>query len=298
MPVTNTPLRYPGGKTALTGFVRKVLEENGLAGGVYAEPFAGGAGIAVNVLMSGHARKIVINDLDIAVYNLWLSLLRQPHEMIRLVREAVVSVEEWHRQRKIYRDPDAAPLEKGFATLYMNRCNRSGILAANPIGGLSQTGPYLMDARFNRGMLVEKIERIANMAGRIEICNEEARTLLYRLSRRRDSRDTFVFLDPPYYVKGSALYMNHLQPRDHQCLARALHRSNLAWMVTYDDVPETRSLYTEHQLVPFDLNYTAFSARSGKEILVLKEGLRMPPAAISMNFSSAHGFKPTARRSI
>lgn len=293
MPVTNTPLRYPGGKTALTGFVQKVLEENDLAGGVYAEPFAGGAGIAVNLLMSGHARKIVINDLDEAVYNFWLSLLRHPQEMIRLVRETALNVSEWQRQKEYYRNPNASLLEKGFATLYLNRCNRSGILTANPIGGLEQTGPYPIDARFNRNMIAGKIEIIAAMADQIEVRNEDARTLLKRLRYRKDAMKTFVFLDPPYYVKGSDLYFNHLQPQDHRSLAKAIHRSRLAWMVTYDDVPETRAFYGQHQLVPFDLNYSAFKSRYGKEILVLKEGLKMPPAAISANFSKALGFRPT-----
>jgi DNA adenine methylase len=298
MPATSTPLRYPGGKTALTGFMQKILEENGFAGGIYAEPFAGGAGLAINLLISGHAKKIVINDLDNAVYSFWYAIVKHPSVIIDWLQNVEVNIDEWIRQRKIYKSNCSGILEKGFATLFLNRCNRSGILSANPIGGINQTGSYSLTARFNKELLVSKIERIGSLANRIEVRNEDALKIIHLLGQRKCANKTFVFLDPPYFVKGSALYMNHFKSHDHLNLAQSIKKSLLSWMVTYDDVPQTRLLYQTHQLIPFDLNYTAFAQRNGKEILVLKNGLKIPSTSIAANYPYAINLKSAISRSI
>lgn len=41
-------------------------------------------------------------------------------------------------------------LEIGFATFFLNRTNRSGILKAGVIGGKAQLGKWKIDVRFNK----------------------------------------------------------------------------------------------------------------------------------------------------
>ena len=75
-----SPLRYPGGKTKLYSIVKEILNCNNLIGGTYVEPFAGGAGIAIKLLMNNDVSKIVINDIDPAIYYFWKVILNYPDE--------------------------------------------------------------------------------------------------------------------------------------------------------------------------------------------------------------------------
>ena len=114
-----TPLRYPGGKGKFTPYVKEVMELNGLVGGHYVEPFAGGAGVAFGLLFSEYAKRIHINDLDPSVYAFWYSVLNHPEDLCRLIKDTRVNIKNWLKQRDIKRDPEnASTLELGFATFY------------------------------------------------------------------------------------------------------------------------------------------------------------------------------------
>ena len=75
MAVSYSPLRYPGGKSRLANFMKLVIQTNNLQGGVYVEPFVGGAGVALALLLDGYVEQIIINDIDISVYAFWHTVL-------------------------------------------------------------------------------------------------------------------------------------------------------------------------------------------------------------------------------
>jgi DNA adenine methylase len=133
-----SPLRYPGGKSKLTAYVLETMKLNGLEGAVYVEPFAGGCSIAWYLLLNGHARKVYINDLDPAIHAFWYCVLYKTDELCELIRTTSVTMDEWHKQREIYRKSTNDYLPLGFATFFLNRTNRSGIIKAGVIGGLEQ----------------------------------------------------------------------------------------------------------------------------------------------------------------
>ena len=53
-----SPLRYPGGKGKLARFVADVIRSNDLQDGSYVEPYAGGAGVAFELLLTGIVRRV------------------------------------------------------------------------------------------------------------------------------------------------------------------------------------------------------------------------------------------------
>ena len=63
-----TPLRYPGGKSVMTPFFIDLFNANSIKMPIYAEPYAGGAGTAINLLLSDNVNEILINDANICIY--------------------------------------------------------------------------------------------------------------------------------------------------------------------------------------------------------------------------------------
>lgn len=279
-PRGHSPLRYPGGKACLTQFITELAVINGRIGGTYVELYAGGAGAALNMLFEGTFSHIHINDFDYNIYSVWHSVLNDTDRFIQLIKDTPVTIDEWHRQQQIYKKGKAAgTLALGFATFFLNRTNRSGIIfKAGPIGGLDQTGNYLLDVRFNKKNLIERIERIANHREQITLTNADAVQILQDLSAyHTDIQDIFLYLDPPYYQKGKQLYLNNYSHNDHMKLAEAVAAldNQIKWLISYDNIAEIKQMYQGYRMSCFDLNYTLQSKKFGSELLVFAHGLKI-----------------------
>jgi DNA adenine methylase len=273
-----SPLRYPGGKAKIAGFLKLLIEENGLIESVYVEPFAGGASVAIDLLVNEFVSAIQINDIDYAVYAFWKSSLTQSERFCEAILAAPLTIQEWLRQRTIYQSPGSHDIfDVGFAAFYLNRTNHSGILDGGPIGGVSQSGKWGIDARFPRQHLVERVRRIACFRDRICLTNEDAFRLLSKLLRRT-SRRCFLYLDPPYYKQGHDLYVNFYTHIDHEGISRLMgNNRERHWLVSYDDAAEIRAMYGAFRQLRYQLSYTARDYREGAEVLVFSDSLAVPP---------------------
>jgi DNA adenine methylase len=275
-----SPLRYPGGKGSFYPYIAAAVRVNGLVGGAYYEPFAGGAGVALGLLSDAVVQEIVLNDIDYHVYCFWHSAIYESNRFIDRVASIELSISEWHKQKDIYRAPDSYSIfEVGFSTFYLNRCNRSGILSrSGPIGGNDQSGKWKIDARFNRQTLISRLRQIADLSSRITVCNMDAVDFLkHRLPRGNGRQNVFVYIDPPYVTAGERLYVNHFTPRDHKFLAEYLvHQRILKWIVTYDDGILIRNLYSSCQEWLFSLGYSLQSKQQGKELIIAPQHITLP----------------------
>lgn len=277
-----SPLRYPGGKAPFAPFIAQVMESNGVAGGHYLEPYAGGAGIALDLLFHGHASHIHINDADPAVYAFWISATRHSDTLLELIESTPITIEEWLKWRSVLREECKASLvEKGFATLFMNRTNRSGILKAGVIGGKSQNGNYKLDARFKKEIVAARIAEIAKRAKDISVYCEDSLQLLNRCSEFLPKK-SLIYLDPPYYVKGKGLYRNYYQHDDHVDIAKTIQNKNFEWpwVVSYDNAEEICSMYQLSRSLSYGLNYTAQRRYVGNEVMFFSQNLEIPDEAI------------------
>jgi DNA adenine methylase len=276
----HSPLRYPGGKQILAGVLAHLIRTNDREGGIYAEPYAGGAGAALTLLFSEHVQSLMLNDADSNIYAFWHSVLNRTDEFLKLLRDASLTTKEWHRQREIYiRPTEHSSLDLGFSTFYLNRCNRSGIIVnGGMIGGQNQAGKWKLDARFNKDELARRVQRIALYRKRISLFNLDAVDFLLKHIDRPDiASKVFVYLDPPYYNKGSQLYLNYYAPADHGELATYIAgQGSFLWVMSYDDVRDIRRLYSGLRQVHFALGYSARTRRIGKEVLVLSDKLKFP----------------------
>jgi DNA adenine methylase len=272
-----TPLRYPGGKQKLAPFIGELMVCNELDGGHYVEPYAGGAGVALELLFSGTASHVHLNDSCAGVYAFWRSVVNSPDELCRRIATASLTVDEWRRQKAILASPSKhRQIDVGFSMFFLNRCNRSGIAAGGVIGGLSQSGPWKMDARFSRNELIRRIEAIAAKKAHISIKNMDAEDFL-RTYVPTLPKKTLVYCDPPYYHKAPRLYLNHYRPEDHARIARVIQRSVARpWVVSYDAAEEIRSCYTERKSFTYSLQYNARRVYRGTELLLFSDRLTLP----------------------
>lgn len=274
-----SPLRYPGGKAILSDLLAGVVRENQLSDAAYVEPYAGGAGAALNLLFGEHVQSILLNDIDRSIYLFWYSVLHKTTEFTKMIKGVRVSMSEWNRCREIYQSPKhTSQVKQAFAAFYLNRCNRSGIIMnGGPIGGKGQKGKWKLNDRFNKHDLIQRIARISLFKTRIGVCNEDALALLKRLCKKCDPQNTLIYLDPPYYVKGSKLYLNSYSKEDHKALASfLLKHQSFKWVLSYDNVKEVRALYCGIQNIQYKLNYSASSVRKGKEILFFSNSIKLP----------------------
>jgi DNA adenine methylase len=272
-----SPLRYPGGKAALLETMSSILRLNKLDRGHYVEPYAGGCGLALSLLIGGHASDIHINDLDRSIWAFWHCVLNHSKDLTDLIMHSPITVAEWYRQREVQaRSSKAHVVELGFSTFFLNRTNRSGVIkGAGIIGGLSQSGNYKIDCRFNREDLAARVRRIAKYRSRIHLSNLDAIPFLKETDRTLPP-ETLFCIDPPYFAKGSSLYTNFYGPQEHAIVAKVIHKLKHKWVVTYDDAQEIRSLYSAHRKYSFDIQYSIQTKRIGSELLIASSGLRLP----------------------
>lgn len=278
--IAASPLRYPGGKQILGRIVAHLIRINGASGGTYVEPYAGGAGVALALLFGEHVDRVLINDADPCIYAFWEAVLGDTERFVRLLHETPATVKEWARQRAIYQSPgNYGSLRLGFATFYLNRCNRSGIIATGgPIGGQNQTGKWKIDARLNRAELERRIRKIATYRERIAISNADAMEFLDgTVAPMEGKQKPFVYLDPPYYAKGRDLYLNHYSADDHSVLAAYMAKQRrFPWIMSYDRVPEIVRLYSKFRQVRFSLGYSARDRREGSEVMIFRPEIAFP----------------------
>lgn len=276
-----SPLRYPGAKWRLEAFISSLLKLNRIDGGHYAEPYAGGCSLALSLLFSEQVKEIHLNDLDRSIYAFWKSVTEYSSELIERIHATEINIETWREQKEIQKNKRTASIvELGFSTFFLNRTNRSGILNAGVIGGKAQLGKWRIDARFHKQHLIERVQKIATFKSRIHVTKLDALDFVRRRGASLPAK-SFLYLDPPYFVKGQELYLNSYRPADHARVAEVvLGTVGIPWMVSYDDTTEIRALYKTARKEKYELRYSASLSRKGNEIIFLSPGLRINKALL------------------
>lgn len=265
----------------MAGLLSQIRKLNGLGNRTFSEPFAGGAGASLTLLYLEETPEIIINDADHAIRDFWWAVINRSKSFANMISNTRVSMAEWRRQRAVYRDHGrVSRLHRGFATFYLNRCNRSGIIMnGGPIGGIRQKGKWKLNARFNKTELIRRCKKLAEYRERIHISGRDG----IKFIEGQNSDSTFYFIDPPYFNKGKTLYLNALDEDYHVALgARLESMRDAAWVLTYDDCPEIHRIYQGWTSIrPFSLRYAAAERRSGKEVMITPKWMRLPTSQAS-----------------
>ena len=273
-----TPLRYPGGKGRMGPWIAELLRHNSISGGWYVEPYAGGCGAALFLLIHGYVDRIVINDADPVIFAFWRAVTEQPDELIAKIKSTRVSMTAWRAQREILAtSANHSQLDVAFATFFLNRTNRSGILTGGVIGGKSQSGNWKLDARYNKEDLIERIRVIGKLSKRISVYGLDAIDLLDTIEPTLPEK-SLIYLDPPYFQKGAQLYRNFYDSNDHAAIADRVAKLKVPLIVTYDSAQEISALYRSFDQVEFFLRYSTHQARPQATELLIYKNLNLQSA--------------------
>lgn len=274
MPTTYSLLRYPGGKASIAPMLSYVITKNKLQHCQYVEPYAGGGGLALNLLFRRLVSDIHLNDFDPLIWSYWYSILNFTNEFIEKIRDIDVTLDEWHRQKEISKNlENYSVFEAGFATFFLNRTNRSGIISGGVIGGLDQSGKYKIDCRFTKKTAIEKLNRIRPFHHRIHLYNKDAVDFMKEIDDELPKNSLFC-IDPPYFSKGSSLYTSFYDKEDHKEVAKCVKSLKTKWLLTYDNADEIKALYPPSRQYNFSLNYSVQTKRKGTELLVHSRGIK------------------------
>lgn len=267
----SSPLRYPGGKACIFNFVAKLFYENNLIGINYAEPYAGGSGLALRLLYDELVDNIYINDLDRSIFAFWKTITEQNALFCDWVESVDVNMDSWYEYKEIQTNRHNYDLfDLAKSTFFLNRTNVSGVIKGGVIGGYEQLGKYKIDARFNKSQLIERIEKIGRFKKRINVSNLDGINFLKKMNVAQ--KEVFIYLDPPYFLKGADLYMNYYSKEDHKKLSEYVQKINKTWMVSYDENDFILNLYASNKRISYKLSQNT-SNRVGTEILVFCDKL-------------------------
>lgn len=269
-----SPLRYPGGKNKTYEYIKSLVLENEI--NTYIEPFAGGASVALRLLINQDVENIIINDYDRSIYSLWSTIKNNPDELINKIKSTPITMEEWYQQKEIQTNKMfVGETDLAFSTLFLNRTNRSGIIKAGVIGGKKQNGNYKLDCRFNKEKIISRIIAISNLSDRIKVCNYDAKEFLEK--EVKETTKSLTFFDPPYYKKGPELYTNFYTHNDHLELAEAIEKvmQEQYWILTYDIAEEIEKLYEKHIYTKYYLNYSIAAPSKGQEFMFFSNNLNI-----------------------
>lgn len=219
------------------------------------------------------------------MYAFWRAVLSSPDELCARIENTCLTIDEWQAQRSIYFMAPDASLDLAFATFFLNRTNRSGIIyKGGVIGGLEQAGPWKINARFNREDLCRRIQKVARFRTRITITQLDAWCLLSHPAHTQTRR--IFYLDPPYYVKGRGLYDDFYDHSDHERIAKAVQSLTCPWIVSYDAVPEILEIYQASKSLRYSLSYSASTKQQGSEVMFFSDSLTVPAVRSAAGVSS------------
>ena len=275
-----TPLRYPGGKTWLLGYLKRFLEFHHFSKlDLIIEPYAGSAAIAVGLLEENLAERAILCEKDELIVSFLESVKFEPDELIDFIQTVEVSLNTWNSLKR-FLSVDAckrySSLDLAKALIFYNRTNYSGIIIGGPIGGMNGHSRYGIDCRFNRGKIIQKIRQLCEISDRIEIVQGDGLQFMRSLSTKPLPDHSLFYVDPPYYVAGRDLYRYFFKLKDHISLANFLRKLDFPWLLSYDDAQFIRNLYSNLKWQPIYADHQAGSFKKGvMELLV--SNMKIPP---------------------
>lgn len=239
-----SPLRYPGGKSKLIDYLYTKLQPNKLD--TFVEVFAGGASFGLALLEAGIIDHLVLNDIDKNLINFWNEVLHNPEPLLYKIQTLTPTHMDYEEAKSLLSsNAPVSPTELAWAYLLVNRLSYSGIQKAGCLGGKHGSTEALLE-RYNPKKLIKQITHLATMKDHITLLNLDYTEVIETYYWRED---VCLFIDPPYFLQGKALYNHYFTEHDHRALSELIQSLTLEFpgcadmLITYDNDPFIQNLY-------------------------------------------------------
>jgi len=241
-----TPVRpasaYIGGKKLLAAKIVARIEE--VPHRTYAEPFVGMGGVFLRRRFAPKAE--VINDLSRDVATFFRILQRHYAAFMDMLKFQLTSRSDF--ERLMATNPAVlTDLERGARFLYLQRLAFGGKIAGRNFG-VSPGSP----GRFDVTKLSETLTELSERLSGVIIENLPYSDFIDRYDRS----DTLFYLDPPYYGTEGFYGADAFSRADFEHLARQLDGVVGDFILSINDLPETRRLFRNFAIEPVELRYT------------------------------------------
>ena len=258
-----SPLRYPGGKSRAVEKIAALIppfEE-------FREPFVGGSSVSIFLRQKFPEKKFWINDKYSELITFWRELQQNPDNLIKQIRRWQREFSDGKVLHKFLQNNKSNFNEVETAAMFFifNRITFSGTTEA---GGFSVQA---FEKRFTESS-IERLIKMPEILQGVKITNFDYEDVL-----SEQGENIFLFLDPPYFsATNSALYGkngNLHKTFDHQRFAESLQKCRHKWLLTYDDSPFIRELFSFANISNWNLMYgmrnqTAESVQLGNELFI------------------------------
>jgi DNA adenine methylase len=266
MPQIKSPLRYPGGKSKA---LRNILPHIPLNIAEYREPFVGGGSVllAVKQLLGKRVEPYWINDINYDLCCFWEYARDEVNSLVETIGEFKYKYSEGKELFKYFTRDDLKlnDFDRAVRFFILNRITFSGTVDS---GGYSQKA---FESRFTDSS-IDRLQKLSERLLSVHITYGDYEKLLFT-----EGDGIFIFLDPPYlnatksklYGKRGALHTSF----NHEQFAENMRECRHKWLITYDDSPEIRELFSFANITEWKLqygmnNYKQKYATKGQELLI------------------------------
>lgn len=241
-----SPLRFPGGKSKVAKKIVSLFPEFD----EYREPFLGGGSIFFAAKQRFPDKRFWINDIDFNIFIFWKILQINPQGLVEKSKFFKEKYSEngkelFHYLKKNLSESD--DVAKAAIFFVLNRISFSGMYS---VGGYSHSA---FEKRFKNAH-IEKLFLSTNFLKDVRIT-----CLPYEEIFKEEGKNVFLFLDPPYYsTKKSRLYGEkgkYHAEFDHEKLASILKTTSFKWLMTCDDSPYIKNLYSFASIKEMPVTY-------------------------------------------
>jgi len=269
-------LRYPGGKAKISkpilAALTSIFEKNTNA--EYREPFFGGGSIGFKLLSNINIKKLWINDIDKGMAALWTAILIDSEGLKEKISSFVPNTSHfWEFKKELTSIPNIFDItDVGFKKLAIHQISYSGLgtKSGGPLGGVNQKSQYKIDCRWSPKTLFKNIDNIYPLLSNTHVRGYKCWSLDFEELIKNNDCQAFMYLDPPYFIKGNEMYQHGFTTQDHERLAKSLRQTKHPWVLSYDDCPEIRKLYSWATIKEIELKYTINTVRNKKELLITR----------------------------
>jgi DNA adenine methylase len=265
-----TLMGYPGGKRLTRRLILPILRAASLRDREYRELFAGGLSVGMNMFEASR-RGGWVNDIDVGVYAVWTAVKFFPDQLGAGVRRFQPTADAFVTIKRYFLANPPMPTEMRDVVEMAVRKLAVHAMSYSGLGEMGSLSWGHIHKSWHPKAICTRIDRIHPILRGVQVSNVDCLTVI-----RDEGKPAILYGDPPYSCKSRTLYRHSFAMADHIRLRDALQATGHEWLLSYDDVPEIRALYSPWahiERIPVTYSISG-SSKAAHELLISKRDYR------------------------